>query len=163
MLKNNKGITLISLVVTIILLLILASISINAGTESLTDAKYYKGIANIKTMQSKVNELYEEYKNGDTSILQYGTQLNQTTQELLAYNTVKEIDSNIGNLEDFRYYSTQYIKNDLGLEGVEYDFIINIKTRAVILVDGLERNRKKYYALCQVEGEQYNIYYQEEE
>ena len=70
-LKNNKGITLVTLVVTIIILIILAGISINMliGTDGLiTKAKQAKEnieLAEIEE-QTRLNELYSQLDNGLT-------------------------------------------------------------------------------------------------
>ena len=39
--------------------------------------------------------------------------------------------------------------------------MINIDTRSVILVDGIENNGITYYSLGEIEGEQYNVNYVE--
>ena len=63
--KNEKGITLISLVITIIVLLILATISINAGTGTIRYSNYNKAKAEMQAMQDNVNSWYDEYANID--------------------------------------------------------------------------------------------------
>ena len=68
-LKNNKGITLVALVVTIIILIILAGISINMliGTDGLItkaqQAKENIELAEIEE-QTRLNELYSQLDNG---------------------------------------------------------------------------------------------------
>ena len=167
MLKNNKGITLVTLVITIIVLTILASITTYSGVSAVKNAKYYNAISELKVMQSKVNEMYEDYKNGENEILQMGVSLEESgkfSQANLAYNTAKENNLNetdIGSLAEYRYYSSDYIKNELDIDGISYDFLVNINTRSVILVEGVIFNSTTYYALCQIDGEQYNVKYEE--
>ena len=55
MLEENSGITMISLVVTVIVLMILASITTYSGLETAKDAKYYNAINQMKVMQAQVN------------------------------------------------------------------------------------------------------------
>ena len=57
----------------------------------------------------------------------------------------------------FKYFSQETINNDLDIDGIKYDFIINIESRYVILVDGIERNGIYYYSLGEIEDEGYNI------
>lgn len=59
----------------------------------------------------------------------------------------------------FKYFSQETINNDLDIDGIKYDFIINIESRYVILVDGIERNGTYYYSLGEIEGEGYNVDY----
>lgn len=39
--------------------------------------------------------------------------------------------------------------------------MINLDTRCVILVDGIKKDETYYYSLGEIEGEQYNVDYQE--
>ena len=79
--KNNKGITLVALVVTIIILIILAGISINmlVGTDGLiTKAKQAKEnieLAEIEE-QTRLNELYSQL---DNSIVGTGSSFTEQT------------------------------------------------------------------------------------
>lgn len=166
MLKNNRGITLIALIVTIIVLIILASIGTNSGLDTIKSSRYYEAISEIKVIQAKVNEIYEENKVAEeTGITQkeYGIPIGssgKTAQASKAYIEVSNSNltgENIGNAADYRYFSVDYIKNTLDIDGVKYDFMVNLKTRTVILLDGFEKDGKTYYALCQIEGEQYNV------
>ena len=67
--KNEKGITLIVLAVTIIIMLIIASIAIYSGTESIKNAKLEALKTNMLLIQAKAKEYVEEvsFKIGVTS------------------------------------------------------------------------------------------------
>ena len=69
--------------------------------------------------------------------------------------------TDIGSITGYKYYDQDSIKNDLDIDGIDYDFIINLDTRTVILLDGIQRDEKIYYSLCEIEGEQYNVDYVE--
>ena len=60
--KNEKGITLASLVITIIVLMILASIVTYSGVGTIRYTNYNKAKAEIEMMQANVNTWYDEYK-----------------------------------------------------------------------------------------------------
>lgn len=167
MLKNNKGVTLIILVITVIILMILASITTYSGLKTARESRYYNAIAQMKVMQAEVNEYYEEYKNGDTYFLDQGKNIEgsgKETQAVKAYNSTKNNNLNgtdIGSITGYKYYDQDSIKNDLDIDRIDYDFIINLDTRTVILLDGIQRDEKIYYSLCEIEGEQYNVDYVE--
>ena len=61
--KNNKGITLASLVLTIIVLLILASIFVYSGVNTVRYTKFNKAKSEISVVQTNVNSWYQELKN----------------------------------------------------------------------------------------------------
>ena len=54
---DNKGVTLISLVVTIVVLIILASIATYSGVNVIRQSKLDKFTAEMKIMQTEVNNL----------------------------------------------------------------------------------------------------------
>ena len=53
--KNNKGITLVSLVITIIVLLILASVFIYSGVNTVRYTKFNKGCCKIQYFDLYIN------------------------------------------------------------------------------------------------------------
>lgn len=168
MLKNNTGITMITLVITVIVLLILASITTYSGVSTINESKFYKAVSEMKVMQAAVNEWYENYKNGDNSVWDKGIDLNLSGKEeqaIKAYNSAKQNNLNgtdIGDITGYKFYSKNVIVEDLDVDGINYDFIINIETRNVILVDGIERNGVIYYSLNEIEEEQYNVGYEKD-
>lgn len=173
MIKNQKGITLLTLTITIIVIMILSSVGTDVGLNMIRKANYYKAISELKAMQAKVNELYEEYKNDNTKV--FGKDKNSKSEN--AYNHVitnlrndigDDLSDRIGLYEDYRLFDVDYIKNELDMEGIDLDFIVNVKTRMVILVDGVKGIEKDsqnkyplYYALCEIEDEMYNVEYNE--
>lgn len=64
--KNNKGITLTALTITIIVLLILASITIYSGIESIQKAELESLKTNMLLIKAKAKEYVEQasFKNG---------------------------------------------------------------------------------------------------
>lgn len=174
--QNNKGITLIALVVTIIVLMILTSITTFYGKETINDSKYYNAISQMKIMQSNVNEKYEEYRYIENDSEKedfksdYGKDFSSSDNRLktaiLAINASIADNSNLissqlnQDIKNYRYFSVKYITEELDIEGITYDFAIDLDTRNVILLDGIERDGITFYSLCQIEDEQYNVDYE---
>ena len=68
--KDNKGITLIALAITIIILIIIASVSTYSGVEALKDSRAEARKSEIKMIQQAVLENYALYqKTNDTNYL----------------------------------------------------------------------------------------------
>lgn len=88
--KKENGITLMSLVITIVILLILASIATYSGIEVIKSSKLTKFTTEMKIMQTQVNNLYQKYKNNETieidgnktSILEIGENLEDVNAEV---------------------------------------------------------------------------------
>lgn len=69
--KNEKGITIITLVITIVIMLILAGVVTNSGMQSIDTAKKTAFISEMEMIQAKVNTIYEERKSNTENIEYY--------------------------------------------------------------------------------------------
>ncbi len=70
MLKNNKGISLITLILTIIVILILTAIFLSTGLDSIFEAKGSKNANEIAQLKSAISDRFNSYlKNEDTVAL----------------------------------------------------------------------------------------------
>lgn len=155
MMKNNKGITLLTLTITIIVVIILASIGSDVGINMIKKATYYKAVNELKAMQAKVNEWKDDN-------IEYGEQIpsaisSKANEAYLHAKNNNQWGSDIGSFSDFKYFSKDYIKNELDIEGIDLDFIVNFETRIIILVNGVEMEGTKYFSLCEIEDEMYNV------
>ena len=169
--KSNSGITLVSLVITIIVLLILASITVYSGIGTIRSARLTKFTAELKIMQQKVNELYNSYTNEKSVIvngIEYvGTDIQNIGKNpdgIFDENRLEEIfsenESGITDRTGYMYYDTETIQA-LGLEEIEYEFFVNIAKRSVVSIEGFNDGEKRYYNLEQVPDGVYNVEYNE--
>ena len=174
---KENGVTLIALVITIILILILASLGTTIGTETINSTAFTQFKAELKIMQDKVNELNQENKiengrnlteNEQENKIENGRNLTENEQEKIFNNqeisdiifnsiTTEEEKNNIKN--GFRYLSKGDISDKFGLDGIKRDYVINIEYRYVIYPYGFEYEGNKYYMIDQIDGEIYNVRY----
>ena len=138
---NEKGITLIALIIMIIVLIILASITMYSGTATVKYIKYTRIKAEMETMQSQVNAWYNELNNGNTEVEDYGEDVSYSRYS--SAFTAAGVSSSDG----YKLFEAEYIENTLGIEGIEYDYLINISERKVILAEGLEYQDTTYYTI----------------
>lgn len=164
--KSEKGITMVVLVVTIIILLILTSVGIYSGIRILKLAELNRFTAELKIMQTKVNSMYEMWQNDERinnqEILTIGQDIfnNEQVQEqanIVFTENASGVTSSVG----YKYYSLNTIKS-LGIEGITQDFFVNIQTRSVISYKGLDFEGNKYYTLNQIPNGLYNVQYNDE-
>lgn len=178
--KKSKGITLIALIITVIMLIILASITVYSGKSVIKSSKFTAFTAEMKIMQAQVNELYEKYKNGET--IQVGSEtytgeqiLNMrkdSTEEnystniensaLPSYTQAEKVftteESGVTNKEGYLYFNQKLIE-DLNIEGVKEEFFVNIGKRSVISYCGFDDGEYKYYTIEQIPKSLYNVEY----
>lgn len=157
---KENGVTLIALVITIILLLILASIGITVGTSTLDSVAFTQFKSELKVMQNKVNELNQSTEKN------IGTDLSEEQKTILNIEVISNIIYKDVSSEDkekiqngFRYLSKDYINTELNLDSVKRDYLINAEYRYVIFPDGFEYEGTTYYMIDQIEEEIYNVRY----
>ena len=157
---NEKGITIITLVITIIILLILASIGVNSGKGTIELAKYDKLRNELTIIQTKVNDLNQENKT------EIGQKISTAQKSILNIDTVSNIiysgrtEAEKAEIENgFRYCSSDYIEKQFGLDGIDRDYLINVEYRYVVSCEGLEYKGTIYYMIDQMDSGLYNVEY----
>ena len=162
--NSAKGITLIALIVTIIVILILASVGTYNGIEAVKTAQLNKFISEMKIMQIQVNNIYDKYKNGE-EVLEYKDEaiLNSIGKTVASSSKADSVfnseASGITDKNGYRYFDTETI-NKLGIEDIKEEFFVNIAKRSIISVNGFEYNGKTYYTMDQMPSSLYNVEYQ---
>ena len=156
--RKNNGITLISLVITIAVLIILASIATYSGVNVIRQSKLNKFTSEMNIMQTEVNSLYDKYSTGteeeQNTILNYGEVLDSNASKVFTTST-----SGITDSSGYRYY-TQATLKELGIDGIEGEFYVNVPKRSVISCEGLEYEGITYYTPEQLPNGVYNVEYE---
>ncbi len=139
-LKNEKGITLIALVVTIVVLLILAGITINIGTQSIKDSREDALLSELGMVQNAVlqrktkadlttNEAYPGDKIDIATV-------NSVIAEINSQQTEEDIelkDNSEGKESNYYLLTTSNNGlNNLGITNSESEYIVNYETGEVI-------------------------------
>lgn len=149
--RREKGITLITLAITIVVLIILASAGIYFGTDSIQSAKLTAFTTEIEIMQLEVNNLSQKKQSGDTSVDSIGKNLTNSQEEQTAFEAAGVSDKN-----GYRYYDQETIK-ELQLEGIKQEFLVNVSKRDVISLEGLKYEGNLYFRLSDLPNSMYNV------
>lgn len=157
---EEKGVTLIALVTIIVIVLILTSIGVTAGTSTINFVKFSQLKSELKILQTKVNDLNQQDK------LDIGNTLNELQRKILEITEISNVifkdksDKDIQEIkEGFRYCNSKYINKEFNLENIKRDYLINVKYRYVICCDGFNYNGITYYIIDQIENDIYNVRY----
>lgn len=145
--KNQKGITLISLVITIIVMFILTSIGTYTGVKNIRESREKAVKTELKLVQQAVLQKYAKYNlTGDKSILPGNsyvdfTELNSIIKEINEKTevTIELKDDNANN-----YYLLDITSlKALGITNTEDEYIVNYITGEVINKTRLSTPRSK--------------------
>ncbi len=143
-LKEQKGITIIALIITIVVILILASFGTYVAMDTVRHSRLVKFVSYMQVIQRKVDELVAD--NNTTTL---GTLVAETGKQseigniLLAAKENGEIQSVDTN--HYRYFNKQALSTQLDLDNIEDEIVINFATREVVSLSGIQYESKMYY------------------
>lgn len=165
--KNEiQGITIISLIVTIVILIILAGIGVNSGKDVIIKAKLEELRTNMLLIEAKAKE-YVENANFKLGIKideaeDKAERINKAKGELKGsfIENTSQYSNVIGNNEEYVYYYqlNESDLSDMGLSKIETDGIYIIKYDIkniqveVYNTKGFESKGTTYYALSDIEN-----------
>lgn len=149
--KEENGITLITLIIMIVLLLIISSIAYSTGTNVIQNSKLKVFTTELEVMQTEVESLYQEYEDGNSSIIEIGNNLQNTEQEELAF-----AGAGINDKTGYKYYDKNTL-DELGIDAVSQELLVNVEKRSVISLYGIKDGEKIYYTIEQVPNSKYII------
>ncbi len=144
---NSKGITIVALTITIIVLLIIASVTVYVGDNVIRQAQLQTINTNMMLIQVKVKTIAEQANfNKDASDTSgyKGTKMNASSmQKIIDSGAIKSEDA-----EKF-YLLSKSDLNEMGLEkiNIENGYLVNYETAEVIYVKGFSNDGKTYYKL----------------
>ena len=149
--RSQKGITIVSLVITIIILLIIGGATVYIGTSVIKQATLQTVNTNMMLIQAKTKTIAEQAKFNNNQDNYKGTVLSEVSGN-------KKIDEllEVGVIDDAsKFYLLS--KDDLvsmGLEKIDIEdgYIVNYETEEVIYVRGYENDGITYHKLTDMKN-----------
>ena len=139
-LKNEKGITLLALVITMIILMILVGITINIGKNGITESREDTMLSELGIVQNAIlqrktkADLTGENYPGET-ITEANINLEETIEEINNNRTSGEEEISRKDRDDSHYYFLSTENGgleELGITNSEDAYIVNYETGEVI-------------------------------
>lgn len=160
--KNNKGVTLISLAIMIVVLIILASIGVNYNSNTIKLAKLTKFTTEFEIINTQISILnqkknyqqYTDYGLDSTADAELIAEIDIFLEDKLA--SIYNIDeTDIESFKSrFQYCSAENINEILDLHGIEGNYLVNIQNKIAISFDGIKYNGNWYYTLEELEADE---------
>lgn len=169
MTNDEKGITMVVLLITVIILVILMAAGTQYGGASIQKTKLQNFSYQLQQIQGRVDTISEkmrtqsdttDYTTVDDQILGQNITLNQEAVKLFKekkdvdYNTITVSSPNYdkyytadGSSTLYRYLTREDIENILDIKNPQFDVIINFKTREVISMEGQTMDGVTYHSL----------------
>lgn len=153
---NEKGITLAALTITVAVMIIIARISIETGTKSISNTRLKGFYSQLEIIQKRVDDIVstgEGYyvTNGNTKkYVDIQTQTGSAItddQKAFLQEVLNEEGINTFPLDEFKYYTKEDLENELNLSEMKYNVFIHFNTRTIISDNPLKVDGKEYYIL----------------
>ena len=136
--KREKGITLVTLIITVVLILILAGVAISSGGNTIDNSKLIQFNTEMQIIQSRVNELIEGDSIENLNTLGQSIPSSKSSQAITA--------SGISSLTEYRYFNKDGLES-IDIYNIDREIIINFSTRDVVDINGVEVDGTKVYRL----------------
>lgn len=154
--KSDKGITLVALIITVVVMVIIAGVAVSTGTESLDETRLKGFYTKLEIVQKRVddiastNETYVNDSGSTVYLKEQGTAYTSltSTQKSTLENIIQSEGTGLGlTASNFRYFTSEQLKSILDLSEIEYDVFIDFDSRVVIAEDGITTNNQTYHLL----------------
>lgn len=159
--KNNKGVTLTSLVITIIVLIIISAITVNISTELIRQANLQDLRTNMLLIQAKA-KTYAEEVTFETANLD-STKISEIKASKLKGTALENCDTSvqtaaqnagITDTTDFYYLSSENL-SEMGInieipKGEYYLVKYNFEDTEVVFTKGFKYKDVTYYKLSEI-------------
>lgn len=150
--QNDSGITLVALIITIVIMLIIAGVSINIGTDSLDSTRLRGFYMQLELVQKRVDDIAttnESYVDAEGNVisLKEDTGRTLTSTQVIALEDILRSQNIAVQANNFKYFTVNELENILSIRDVEYNMFINFEDRIVVAEEGITLDNKTYYAL----------------
>ena len=147
--KKDNGITLIALIVTIIIMIILATIVVDFSTKAIDKAKLEDIKTNMLLIQGKSQTIYEKYSFKEIEELT-GILYSEQNTYVISDGLLNHL-----NVEDDIYIWGEEALNENGLGTIKTDeqtfYIVDYTTSEIYFSKGYEYNDSIYYSLTELQ------------
>lgn len=141
--KDNKGITLITLIITIILMSILVSVATYSGINTYKSMQVTKFVAQMQLIQAKVDNIKNEKTIDELMLLGDSVDSSEQMSSINSAFSNNEVTSDDTSL--YRYFTKSKLLELFDIEEAYDDVMINFTTREVVSLNGVEYKGTKYY------------------
>ncbi len=145
--KNNRGITLIILVITIIILAIIGGVIVSTTGDTYESSQIAKFSSSMKMIQKKVDLYLEEGTDISTLGKELNTEQKSKLQTILDSDTRDVIQTTDANSDKIRYFDTEGIYLFFEIVDLNDEIVVNFENREVISLKGINVDGNMYYVL----------------
>lgn len=143
--KENKGITLVALIITVIILMMLAGVMISSMDDTYEKSQAIQFSSYMKMIQKKVDFYLEDGTDFKTLGQTLPTDKRSKLQDIINADTQNLIETTDLNSDNLRYFNSMDIEKYFEVSNINDEIVVNFANREVISLNGVERDGIMYY------------------
>lgn len=156
--KNQKGVTMIELVIVLVILLLLTTFAVYTGTESTNQALVTEVYTEINSMRSATNSIKIKKELNSNFIMEEGIHFDKKLSDVMTKDELKnnyniDIDEGFDKLyliygmDEYGMSGDKYNNSDVrknyGLDSIKHTYLVNFETGKVELLKSLILDNKE--------------------
>lgn len=153
--RNEKGITLMMLVITIIITLMIAVSAAYSGISTYKGMKVKTFSEQLSIIKERVNITKKKAQtNSEIDLKSLGKEITEESLNRDLFTKVKNavVDSKEEtDIENLRYFDSKLLKQELGVDIDNMEVLINFENSLIISVNGVEYENQKVYTQKQID------------
>lgn len=163
--KNQKGVSLIELVIVLVILLLLTAFAVYTGTESTNQALVTEVYTEINSMRVATNSIKIKKELNSNFIMEEGIHFDKKLSDVMTKEELKnnyniDIDEGFDELyliygmDEYgmadNKYNNSNIRTNYGLDSIKHTYLVNFKTGKVELLKSLTLANKQVRTFEQI-------------
>lgn len=145
--KNNKGITLIVVMITVVVLAMLTGVIVTSVGNTYENSRAVQFSSYMQMIQKQVDIYVEEGTDYETLGRVLNTEMQERLYTILESDIRGLIDTTDVTSDKIRYFSSSDIDEDFGISEINDEVVVNFANREVISLNGVEKGGYTYYVL----------------
>ena len=145
--KNNKGITLIVIMITVVVLAMLTGVIVTSVGNTYENSRAVQFSSYMQMIQKQVDIYVEEGTDYETLGRALNTEMQERLYTILESDIRGLIDTTDVTSDKIRYFSSSDIDEDFGISEINDEVVVNFANREVISLNGVEKGGYTYYVL----------------
>ena len=151
--KNQKGVTMIELVIVIIIILLITTFSVYTGKEAADQATATEVYTEINSMRAAVNSISIKKELDSDFVLVEGEHYDKKVNDIAGLETIDAFETKYGisveneweygnlyliyGMDELDEYNASEVRKNYGLDSIKHTYLVNFETGKVDLLESI--------------------------
>lgn len=160
--KKESGVTLTTLIITVILLILMTSVATYSGIQVVRNSREQRFTTEMEILYTSISKIAserKEFNENEGEILEKNSEHYRDLLDRIDLVTEYGYSSEEESVQNYRFFTPQELEEDLQIEGIDQSVFINLAEKKIISLDGVKYEGKTVYVIEQVSSDIYIVDY----